>query len=149
MKRLLEMIGCPDSTIQLVDDIVATCRVCRMWTRRAPDTKLATRLSVKFNQCIQVDLLFYECAATPVGGAIRQPTDHIILHIVDECTRWSVAVAIMDKTPESIIDAPTTHWIQLHGKPELMILDGERAMVSVEAMQWVSRIKMQLISRAK
>ena len=58
MKRLLDMIGCPESTIQLIDDVVATCRVCRMWTRRAPDTKLAIRISVKFNQVVQVDLLF-------------------------------------------------------------------------------------------
>ena len=79
----------------------------------------------------------------------RQPTDHIILHIVDECTRWSVAVAILDKTPESIIDAVTTHWLQLHGTPSMMIWDGARAMVSSEALQWASRWKFQLISRAK
>ena len=48
-KRLLDMIGCPESTIQLIDDVVATCRVCRMWTRRALDTKFAIRISVKFN----------------------------------------------------------------------------------------------------
>ena len=81
MVRLLEMLGSPESTIKLVHDIVATCRVCRMWTRRAPDTKLAIRLSVRFNQCIQVDLLFYECAATPLGGSAsssRQPTDHTV-----------------------------------------------------------------------
>ena len=87
MIRLLEMIGCPDSTIKLVHDIVATCRVCRTWTRRARDTKLAIRLSVKFSQCVQVEFTFYECAATPLGGSSsssRQPTDHVILHILDE-----------------------------------------------------------------
>ena len=152
MLRLLQMIGCPESTLKLVNDIVATCRVCRMWTRRAPDTKLAVRLSVKFGQCVQVDLLFYECAATPLSSSsstIRQPTDHVILHAVDECTRWSVAVDIPDKTPEAIIDALTTHWLQLHGKPELMIWDGERAMVSGDALQWASRCKFRLVSRAK
>jgi hypothetical protein len=48
-------------------------------------------------------------------------------------------VDIVDKTPESIIDGLTTQWLQLHGKPELMIWDGERAMVSVDALQWASR----------
>ena len=124
MIRLLEMIGCPDSTIKLMSDIVATCRVCRMWTRRAPDTKLAIRLSVRLGQCVQVDLLFYECAATPLGSSsstLQQPTDHVILHVVDVCARWYVAVDIADKTPEVIIDALTAHCLQLHGKPELMI----------------------------
>ena len=36
--------------IKMVQDIVATCRVCRTWTRKAPDTKLAIRLSIRFNQ---------------------------------------------------------------------------------------------------
>ena len=84
MIRLLEMVGCPDTTIKLIPDIVATCRVCRTWARKAPDTKLAIRLSVRFNQCIQVDLMFYECAATPLGSgspsmsSTRQPPDHIV-----------------------------------------------------------------------
>ena len=58
MIRLLEMIGCPESTLKLVPDIVATCRVCRTWVRRAPDVKLAVRLSIRFNQYVQVDLMF-------------------------------------------------------------------------------------------
>ena len=56
---------------------------------------------------------------------------------------------IPDKTPESIIDALTTHWLQLHGKPELMIWDGERAMISGYALQWASQCTFQLTSRAK
>ena len=42
-----------------------------------------------------------------------------------------------------------THWIQLYGPPELMIWDGERAMILTEAMQWASRQKLQLIQRTK
>ena len=145
MTRLLEMIGAPESTIKMIPDVVATCRVCRTWSRRAPDTKLAVRLSVKFNQCGQVDLLFYECASTPLGSDIRQPTDHIVLHVIDECIRWSVAVAIAEKTPDTIIDALMTHWIQVYGPPAIMIWDGERSMIPTEAMQWASRQRLQLI----
>ena len=108
---------------------------------------------IEFNQCVQVYLLFYECVATPLGGgsssSLRQPTDHTILHFVGERIRWSAAAEIADTTLESIIDALTTHWIQLHGQPELMMWYGERAMVSIEVLQWASRIKMQLVSRAK
>ena len=60
MIRLLEMIGVPDTTLKMIGDIVATCRVCRTWTRRAPDIKLAVRTSFRFNQRVQVDLMFYE-----------------------------------------------------------------------------------------
>ena len=135
MTRILAMIGCPDSAIHMVRDVVATCRVCRTWTRKAPDTKIAVRLSIRFNQRVQVDLMFYECAATPLGGnassSVRPPPNHIVLHIVDECIRWSVAIEIAGNTPEDIIDAIVTHWFKVYGKPELMIWDGERAMVSI------------------
>ena len=151
MLRLLEMIGVPDSTLKMVGDIVATCRVCRTWTRRAPDVKLAVRLSIRFNQCVQVDLLFYECAATPVGRSLaaRPPTNHIVLHMVDECIRWSTTVEIPTKNVEDITEAIQVHWLKLYGAPSLMIWDGERAMVSNEASQWASRNQLQLIQRAK
>ena len=68
---------------------------------------------------------------------------------MDERIRWSFAVDIADKTPESIIDAITTHWLQHHGKPEMMTWDGERALVSLEALQWASRCKFQLVPRAQ
>ena len=138
MTRLLEMIGCSESTLKLIPDVVATCRVCRTWTRRAPDVKLAVRLSIRFNQCVQVDLIFYECAATPLGSSssFRTPTQHIILHMVDECIRWSVAVEIPTKTVGDITEAIERYWLQLYGKPDLMIWDGERAMVSNEASEW-------------
>ena len=47
MIRLLEMIGCLDSTLKLIADIVATCRVCRTRIRRAPAVKLVVRLSIR------------------------------------------------------------------------------------------------------
>ena len=102
--------------------------------------------------------MFYECAATPLGqpagpsvpaGPIRAPTDHIVLHLVDECIRWSVAVCIRSKTPEDIIEGIVMHWLKIFGAPEMMIWDGERAMVSAEALNWASRNSIQLIARPK
>ena len=105
--RLLEMIGGSESTLKLIPDVVATCRFCRTWTRQAPDVKLAVRLSIRFNQCVQVDPMFYECVAMPIGSSspFRAPTQHIILHMVDECIRWSVAVDIPTKNVGYIIEA--------------------------------------------
>merc|ERR1711923_368509 len=39
--------------------------------------------------------------------------------------------------------------MQIFGPPELMIWDGERAIISNEAIQWASRHKLQLIQRSK
>ena len=82
--------------------------------------------------------MFYECAATPLGSnsSIRPPSDHIMLHIFDECIRWSTAVEIPVKTTEDIIDALQIHRLKLYGAIVRMIWDGERVMVSIEALQW-------------
>ena len=67
--RLLEMMYCPDSAIKFVQDIAATCRVCRTWTRKALGANLAFRIRGRFNQCVPVGLMFYECAATPLSSS--------------------------------------------------------------------------------
>ena len=76
MIRLLEMIGCPESTLKLTRDIVSACRVCRTWTRKAPDAKLAIRISIRFNQRVQVDLLFMSVSQHHLGAA-HPPVHHL------------------------------------------------------------------------
>ena len=115
MIRLLEMIGCPDSTLKFVPGIAATCLVCRTWTRRAPGTRWAIRVGVRSKQCFQVDLMFFECAATPLGSgptAIKQPSDHIILQIVNERIRWSFPMESSSNAPEDNVDGSTAHWLK-------------------------------------
>ena len=71
-------------------------------------------------------MIFYERAATPIGSSsIRAPSAHIILHLVDECIRWSTAVDTPTKNAGAIIETIQTDWLKLYGKPELMIWDGE------------------------
>ena len=68
MTRLLEMIGCPDSAIHMVRDVVATCRVCRTWTRKALDTKIVFSIehTLQSVRTSGSDVLRVRCDA--VGG---------------------------------------------------------------------------------
>ena len=58
------------------------------------------------------------------------------------------AVEIPTKNADDIVDAIQIRWFGIYGKPELMIWDGERAIVSIEAAQWASRNQLQLPQRA-
>ena len=80
---------------------------------------------------------------------LSQASDHIILHLVDECIRWSTALEIPTKNVAGINEAIHIHWLKLYGKPDLMIWDGERAMVPTGTSIWASRKQLQLIQRAK
>ena len=135
------MAGAPSNALKIVAEIVQTCRICRTWARSAPDTRVAMRMSTRFNQGVQGDLMFYADAGP------QRARDHVILHLIDECIKWTVAVKIANKETTTIIDAMTTHWIRHYGAPDLLIWDGEGALGSDEAKTWATRWGIELIIR--
>ena len=143
MQRLLSLVGAPASAMRLIPEIVDTCRICRTWTRSAPNVRTTVRLSTRFNQTIQADLMFY---ADETG---QTPQDYIILHLVDECIRWTVAEELAGKDHNTILEAVTCRWIQQYGAPEMMIWDGETSISSDEAKIWADRWNIELVIRPK
>ncbi len=135
MKEILQTAGAPASAVQLVDAIVDTCRVCRTWTRPGHKAVASSRLSTEFNQCAQVDLLFYK--------------DKTILHIIDECIRWTSAELIPDRTWPSIKRAIERGWKRHHGLPTTLISDQEGAVEGEEAGLWLEQNNCHRVLRAK
>ena len=74
------------------------------------------RMSTRFNQAVQGDLMFYADA----GRA--QADDHVILHLICECIKWTVAIKVNDKETGTILEAMTTWWIRQYGAPEILVL---------------------------
>ena len=143
MQRLLSLVGVSARTMALIPEVVDTCRICRTWARAAPSVRTTVRLSIRFNQAVQADLMFY---ADESGDSV---SDYIILHLVDECIRWTVAVVVSDKETQTILEATTAHWIQQFEAPELLIWDGEGGMRSEEAKVWATRWNIELAIRPK
>ena len=143
MTRLLSLVGVPKSVMALIPAIVDTCRICRQWARDAPAVRTAIRISIRFNQAVQGDLMFYSDETAQVVK------DYIILHLICECIRFTVAEEIPDKTTETILAYITSRWIRVYGPPELMIWDGEGAMNSDEAKNWATRWGIELIIKPK
>lgn len=84
-----------------------------------------TRLAERFNDAVQVDLCFVR--------------DHILLHVIDEATRWAMAEEIQDKTTASVLRALTKSWLRIYGAPKVLIMDQEGAMSSEEGGIWCAR----------
>ena len=143
MQRLLNLVGVPSSAMKLIPEIVDTCRICRTWVRAAPTVRTTVRLSTRFNQAVQGDLMFY---ADETG---QTPQDYIILHLIDECIRWTVAEEVANKDATTLLEAITTKWIQQYGAPDMMIWDGETSLSSDEAKVWADRWNIELIIRPK
>ena len=121
MTNIFKLANQPSEVIDLVKDVVDTCKVCREWSKPLPTTQSSVELATTFNQQVECDLMFYE--------------KHIILHMVDRATRWHAALEVQGRTMEHLIAGIDACWVGLHGPMKEFIMDGETAI----AQGWESR----------
>ena len=135
MKTLLKAANQPPSVIQLVDDIVATCEVCRTWTRPQAHPVSTVSLSTRFNEQVEADIVFFQ--------------KKMIFHMICRCIRWHAAKEIEDNKTPTLLDAITEIWLQHHGAPKEFLMDGERGVaVSHEAKEFFDNHSIKLTVRA-
>ena len=120
MIRLLQNARVPAEVCNMTHDIVGTCKARRQCQRPAPKNMPILRLSLTFNECVQVDLLF-------VG-------ELIIVHLIDDCLRFSCGGITVSKEPARVLKVSNWYWVSsLHGPPQHLIADQEGALESDEA----------------
>ena len=91
MRRLLSAASVPESTLQLLHPIVDTCRVCRQWARPGPRNINSLSLHTRFNDAVQVDLMFYR--------------DWTVFMMADSAIRWKVAEFVPGRDAETLAEA--------------------------------------------
>ena len=115
MKKFLQRVNVPDRVLQLIPEIVQTCRVCREWAKPGPSHQRSAEMSNTFNDQVECDLMFYRKV--------------IIFHMIDRCTRWHSACIITDKQEATLMKAIDEQWVSLHGAPKELTVDGESGIV--------------------
>ena len=136
MKNMLRAAGVSNKVLDHIPSIVDTCRVCRMWTRPTPHAVTTVRLNTQFNQCVQVDLLFWN--------------SFVILHMCDCCIKFSAATIIPDREAQTCINAITNIWFRVHGPPDVLEGDQEGGWARAhEAKTWMARWGTSFSPRAK
>ena len=125
LSQTLRAAGSPPRAPSMIPDVVNGCQICRNWKRPSNRTIVSGALSSKFNNEVQVDLLFYNSLLQPSrNGGEGIP----ILHVIDTCLRWSAAVVLPDKSEQSLLNAPSTIWISVFGAPGVFTQDEERGL---------------------
>eukprot|EP00971_Amphidinium_carterae_P271540 5387674-Amphidinium_carterae.1 len=125
MVSLLKHAGVSDQVLEQVRVVTDTCRVCRLWQRPSPRPLNRSRLADNFNQLVQCDLLFV--------------LDYIIVHLIDECLRFSVAIPVKSRAPSDVLGAITRAWFKVFGPPAVLVSDREGAVASEEGAVWAER----------
>ena len=83
-----------------------------------------TRISTAFNPVMQADLLFWK--------------DRIILHMIDECTRFSMLAIVANKNAMDLCRAMRLWWFKIFQPPKILIVDREGSLGSDDAGQFLA-----------
>ena len=134
MATLLSAAGVPTSVLRIIQDVVSTCDICRSWSRPSARSIVSTRMPEKFNQEIEIDLLF-------VGA-------HVILHMIDRAIRWSVGVKIANRETRTILSGVKKSWVNQFGPPGVMISDQEGGLNEM-AGAFLEQLGVKLDLRAR
>ncbi len=136
MQRFLNRVGVPQEVLDLIPEVVQTCRVCREWAKPGPSTACSVELADTFNSQVECDLLFVY--------------KYVVFHMLDRCVRWHAAKVVPDKDDETLIKAIDEIWVTTHGAPKELIVDGESGITQSEkALQYLRRRGIKLHVRAK
>ena len=110
-KRSLDRVGVSQRVLDIIPEIVQTCRVCREWAKPGPSNSSNVEIADTFNLQVECDLIFIH--------------KFIMFHMIDRCTRWHAAMVIPNKHEETLMKAIDTLWVATHGPPKELITDGE------------------------
>ena len=135
MRTVLGHAQQPKEVIDLVDSIVDTCSVCRMWSKPLPSSIATSSISTKFNDHVEADLLFYK--------------KHVILHMIDRCIRWHAAKVVSSRHMDQLIGGIDDIWVKIHGPMKEFIMDGETAIArDYQAHNYFQRKGIKVLIRA-
>lgn len=147
MSRILQAAGVPEKALRMIQDIVDTCRPCRMWKKPGPSNAATSRLVEGFNKVVQHDLMFV--SPTP-GKPFNQKDDRRAepwQHMIDACTRLTQAQILDEKTSEAILQGMEYLWIRPYGPPAKIESDQESGLITEEAKVYLLRLGIELVEK--
>ena len=60
MERILTAAGLPAKVLNMIPDIVDTCRECRSWQKTGHDVTPSVQLVIEPNTQVEADIMFYK-----------------------------------------------------------------------------------------
>jgi hypothetical protein len=107
-----------------VDDFVRNCRSCQLnkITNKVTHINKVTSTPTTRNEIVSIDI---------VGPLpLTRNNNRYILTIVDNLTRYVVAVAIPDMTANTVAEALTNHYFLIYSPPKIIVSDQGRNFTS-------------------
>jgi len=144
MKAILQAGGAPQRAIDRIQEIIDTCRACRMWELPSPKSAATSRLVEAFNKIVQHDLMFVSPRPGQQAHTKGDPRAEPWQHVIDCCNRLSQACILPNKTTHELIRSFELLWVRPYGPPLTIESDQESGLVCDEAKMYFSRLGTEL-----
>ena len=118
----------------LLEKLSDKCDICKKYKRFHLHPSVSLPMATKFNQCIAMDLKFYE--------------EHILLHIIDYASRFSSSSRIPSKRPEVIIKVIMHKWIAIFGSPGAIFSDNGGEFANEEFLDMAHSFNINILVSA-
>ena len=130
VRNILQRCGQPWEVVQLAAEAVASCAVCRKYSRagRRPQHRGA-HLSPSFNDLVQMDVFQFQ--------------DHLFMLVIDEATRYKVATSCPGRYLKDILGTLMKCWIRYFGPMKIFVTDQQSALMTIEAGQEFQRLGIE------
>ena len=131
--NLLRRAGMPSEIINLAQEAVQSCAVCRKYVRSPNRPETRANGAVIFNDKIQMDLFNWESAW--------------FMLIVDEATRFKMCGTISGQESEDLLRAMLDLWIYMFGPPGRVVMDQQVSLMGHEAGGEFERLNIERCPR--
>ena len=130
VRNILQRCGQPWEVVQLAAEAVASCAVCRKYSRagRHPQHRGA-HLSPSFNDLVQMDVFQFQ--------------DHLFMLVIDEAMRYKVATSCPGRYLKDILETLMKCWIRYFGPMKIFVTDQQSALMTIEAGQEFQRLGIE------
>lgn len=116
LAMMLRRIQAPDECLDLVHEVIRTCKACMAFQRppRRPTAKI--ELAGHFGECVQWDLFF-------LWGIV-------FIMLIDTCLRWKLSHHLENKEGITIFKAVMSYWLRHFGPIRILESDQEGGATS-------------------
>ena len=129
--EMLEARGASSAVLEVARTF--QCHACLKYRKPNQVAPASTKVISRFNQSIQADVMWIKSAQNKFP----------ILSIVDEGTRFQVAVLINTEKADEYITALERHWIAPFGIPQRLITDEGRGWLNDSFGEWTDAQSIQ------
>eukprot|EP00439_Symbiodinium_sp_Y106_P056295 s2395_g7.t2 len=126
LQAMLSRAGMPAEVLKLIPETVASCGVCRKFSRLKSRPKVRTDQPTSFNEEVQVDYF--------------KLWDSWFMIIVDVATRYKTIVQVPGRDLPNALRALLQNWLRFFGPMGTLVSDQESCLMSHEAAAEFERL---------